>query len=115
MTAIRAMYATERTATAPPAREMGEKGRRSRELRIGKDGCGGINLRTNGRTFKDPQFGAPRAAIMKDFGAGRHDRLLGKERPQPRLYGVAERILHEAVLNAMERDAREPSAGGERF
>ena len=52
---------------------------------------------------------------MKNFGAGRHDRLLGKERPQPRVYGVAERILHDGVLNARERDDRKPSAGGERF
>src|SRR3989338_6537344 len=111
---MRPIYATRRTATVPIQNGTGENGKWKRRLRIQKDRDGGAGLfcRRN-EPLKNAEFGAPRAAIMENLRARRHDRLFGPHRPQARVCRVAQRTLYDAVLNAVEGNDDKPPAGRE--
>src|SRR3989338_9159545 len=102
---MRPMYATARTAVAPTQSDTRENERWRRTLcNIRKDKDRRTDFCVDGGGAPEhAQFGAPRAAVRKHFCTRRHNRLLRREHALSCLCRGTQVILHDAVLNTMER------------
>src|SRR3989344_2641211 len=114
--AMRAIYITRRTATAPTPSEIVENGIRRTELCI-RNNAGNSRVYLfcmDNRALKHTQFGASRTAVRENLRARRNNRLFGRHRAESVLYGIAQDVFNNAVLNAVERDNDESPTRRER-